>query len=172
MCIQSRRVRRSTGQSTRIGSRTGFALKTLLQIRSGGPSLRKRRSRLLGAGFTLIELMIVVAIMLILISMAVVSYGKFIQRSKEAVLMYDLRTMREMIDHYTADKEAAPQSVEDLSHAGYLREVPVDPMTRTKEWAPKYDIVFLGREQANTGVVDVSSKSTGTALDGTKYSEW
>jgi general secretion pathway protein G len=116
--------------------------------------------------------MIVITIMLILIGMAAASYGKFVQRSKEAVLMYDLRTMREMIDHYTGDKEAAPQSVEDLHHAGYLREVPVDPMTRTKEWEQKYDSVILGPDQGGTGLVDVSSKSTGTALDGTKYSEW
>jgi general secretion pathway protein G len=147
-------------------------LEILSQIRTGGPSPRKRRGRLLGAGFTLIELTLVITIMLILISMAAANYGKFVRRAEEAVLKHDLRTMREMIDHYTSDKEAAPQSVEDLCHAGYLREVPVDPMTRTKEWATKYHMVFLGREQPTAGVVDVSSKSTGTALDGTKYLEW
>jgi len=147
-------------------------LRLLLQIRTGNSSARKRCGVLLGAGFTLIELMIVITIILILIGMAAASYGKIVQRAKEAVLKYDLRTIREMIDHYTDDKQTAPQSVEDLSHAGYLREVPIDPVTRTKEWTPKYDSVFLGPDQPGTGMVDVSSKSTVTALDGTKYSDW
>ena len=127
---------------------------------------------MLEAGFTLIELMIVVTIVLILIGMAVANYAKIVRYTREAVLKYDLRTMREMIDHYTVDKETAPQSLEDLRSAGYLREVPVDPVTHSKEWAPKYDRVFLLPDQAGTGIVDVSSKSTATALDGTKYSDW
>lgn len=142
------------------------------KIRTGTSLMRKRRAGMLEPGFTLIELMIVITIMLILIGMAVASYGKFVQRAREAVLAYNLRTMREMIDRYTVDKEAAPQSIEELSRAGYLRGVPVDPMTRRKEWTEKYDSVSLGPDQANIGIVDVSSKSTGTALDGTKYSEW
>jgi len=117
-------------------------------------------------------LMIVITIVLILIGMAVANYAKVVQYTREAVLKYDLRTMREMIDHYTADKETVPQSLEDLSKAGYLREVPVDPVTNTKEWAPKYDSVSLFPDQTSTGIVDVSSKSTATALDGTKYSDW
>jgi len=144
----------------------------LSRIRTGKSSLRRRRSALLEKGFTLIELMIVVTIILILIGMAVANYAKVVQHTKEAVLKYDLRTMREMIDHYTVDKETAPQSLEDLSKAGYLREVPVDPVTHTKEWAPKYDKVSLFPDQASAGIVDVNSKSTATALDGTKYSDW
>jgi general secretion pathway protein G len=144
----------------------------LSKTRIGKSSLRKRRGGLLEAGFTLIELMIVITIMLILIGMAAANYGKFVQRANEAVLAYNLRTMREMIDHYTVDKQTTPQSLEDLSQAGYLRDVPVDPMTRRKEWTPKYDGVFVLPDQASIGIVDVSSKSTGTALDGTKYSEW
>jgi general secretion pathway protein G len=124
------------------------------------------------AGFTLIELMIVITIILILIGMAAARYDKAVQRAKEAVLKHNLRTMREMIDHYTVDTQTAPQSIEDLHHAGYLREVPVDPIARTKEWTPKYETVFLGPDQAGTGIVDVNSESTGTALDGTKYSDW
>jgi len=144
----------------------------LSQIRVGKSLLRRRRSVLREAGFTLIELMIVVTIVLILIGMAVANYAKIVQYTKEAVLKYDLRTMREMIDHYTVDKETAPQSLEDLSSAGYLREVPVDPVTHTKEWAPKYDSVPLFPDQASAGIVDVNSKSAATALDGTKYSDW
>ncbi len=144
----------------------------LSQIRSGNSSFRRRRGALLDAGFTLIELMIVITIVLILIGMAVANYAKVVQYTKEAVLKYDLRTMREMIDHYTVYKETAPQSLEDLSSAGYLREVPVDPVTHTKEWAPKYDSVPLFPDKASTGIVDVNSKSSATALDGTKYSDW
>ena len=147
-------------------------MKKLAQIRTGQPLLGKRGSSLLGAGFTLIELMIVVTIVLILIGMAAANYARVVQHAREAVLKYDLRIMREMIDHYTVDKETAPQSLEDLRSAGYLHEVPVDPVAHTKEWAPKYDSVVLLPNQASTGIVDVSSKSTGTALDGTKYSDW
>jgi len=144
----------------------------LSQIRTGKSLLRRRRSVLREAGFTLIELMIVVTIVLILIGMAVANYTRIVRYTREAVLKYDLRTMREIIDHYTVDKETAPQSLEDLSSAGYLREVPVDPVTHTKEWAPKYDSVPLFPDQASTGIVDVNSKSGATALDGTKYSDW
>jgi len=144
----------------------------LSQIRAGNLSLRRRHGALLETGFTLIELMIVITIVLILIGMAVANYTKIVQYTKEAALKYDLRTMREMIDHYTVDKETAPQSLEDLSQAGYLHEVPVDPVTHTKEWAPKYDSVPLFPDKASTGIVDVNSKSTATALDGTKYSDW
>ncbi len=147
-------------------------MKILSKIRAGKPLLRRRRGVMLEAGFTLIELMIVITIILILIGMAAGNYGRFVLQAREAVLKHNLRTIREMIDHYTEDKQTAPQSVEDLSHAGYLREVPVDPMTRTKEWLPKYDSVYVIPDQASTGIVDVSSKSTGTALDGTKYSDW
>ena len=144
----------------------------LLQIRTGDSPVRKRCGVPARAGFTLIELMIVITIILILIGMAAASYGTIVRQAREAVLKYDLRTMREMIDHYTDDKQTAPQSLEDLSHAGYLREIPIDPMTRAKEWMPKYDSVYLGTDQTNTGLVDVSSKSGGTALDGTMYSDW
>jgi len=147
-------------------------LKRVPHIWVGGLSLKKRRGGLLESGFTLIELMIVIKIILILIGMAAPRYDKFVQGAKEAVLKYNLRTMREMIDHYTEDKQSAPQSVEDLHHAGYLREVPVDPVTRTREWSAKYDNVFLGPDQSGSGMVDVSSTSTATALDGTKYSDW
>jgi general secretion pathway protein G len=124
------------------------------------------------AGFTLIELMIVVMIILILVGMAVVDYTKTIRRAQEAVLKYDLRILRETIDHYTEDNEAAAQSVEDLRAAGYLRAVPVDPMTCSRGWNEKYSSVFPGTARAATGLVDVSSMSKRTALDGTNYSDW
>src|SRR5258705_11187361 len=106
----------------------------LSQIRAGNLSLRRRHGALLETGFTLIELMIVITIVLILIGMAVANYTKIVQYTKEAVLKYDFRTMREMIDHYTVDKENAPQSLEDLNQAGYMHEVPGEPVTHNKGW--------------------------------------
>jgi len=161
------------GRNIQIGSSNkDLKLRMLSQIGTGRSSSPRRCSLLLEKGFTLIELMIVVTIVLILIGMAAANYAKVVQYTREAVLKFDLRTMREMIDHYTVDKETAPQSLEDLSSAGYLREVPVDPVAHNKEWAAKYDSVPLPPDQASTGIVDVNSKSTATALDGTKYSDW
>jgi general secretion pathway protein G len=147
-------------------------LKVLLQIRTGWQSLRKRCGGLCNAGFTIIELMIVISIILILIGIAAAKYDQVVLRSKEAVLKTDLRTMRDAIDNYTLDKQAAPQSVDDLSQAGYLREVPVDPMTRAKDWVPQYDSVVLSPEQSTTGMVDVHSNSARVSSDGRPYSEW
>jgi general secretion pathway protein G len=125
------------------------------------------------AGFTLIELMIVVSIILILIGVAAMKYDRVIQHSKEAVLRTDLRTLRDAIDHYTLDKQAAPQSVDDLQQAGYLRAVPVDPMTQAKDWVPQFDSVVLTPEQTTTGMVDVHSNSNRVSpFDGTPYNEW
>ena len=147
-------------------------MRTVSRVQKDRSVLLKHDGLLLEVGFTLIELMIVITIILILVGIAAANYGKFVQRTREAVLKHDLRTMREMIDRYTADRETLPQSVQDLCSAGYLREVPVDPITSTKEWSTRYGSVSLSPDRATPGIVDVSSKSTGTALDGTKYSDW
>jgi general secretion pathway protein G len=139
-------------------------------VKWGAP--RQRRFSVFEGGFTLIELMIVIAIILILIGMAVPRYDRIVQHSKEAVLKHNLETIRDVIDQYTLDKQAAPQSVEELAQAGYLREVPADPIVRTRDWVPQFDSVVLIPEQTHAGIVNVHSKSTGTALDGTKYSDW
>lgn len=123
-------------------------------------------------GFTLIELMIVVSIILILIGVAAMKYDRVIQHANEAALRTNLRTMRDAIDHYTLDKQAAPQSVDDLQQAGYLRFVPVDPITHAKDWVPQFDTVVLSPEQTTTGMVDVHSGSSKTSSEGTPYSEW
>ena len=95
------------------------------------------------------------------------------QRSKEAVLRTDLRTLRDAIDHYTLDKQAAPQSPDDLQQAGYLREVPLDPMTHAKDWVPEFDSVVLSPDQTSTGMVNVHSNSNQTSpFDGTPYNQW
>jgi general secretion pathway protein G len=133
----------------------------------------KRQGGWLDAGFTLIELMIVITIILILIGMAVGRYDKSVQKANEAVLRHNLQTIRTSIDNYTLDKQAAPQSIDDLVQAGYLRSVPTDPMTRAKDWVPQYDSVVLSAEQTTTGMVDVHSNSGRVSpFDQTPYNEW
>jgi general secretion pathway protein G len=136
------------------------------QLRKGG---RERGNR----GFTLLELMIVMTIIAILIGIAAIRYDKVVQHSKEAVLKTDLRTIRDAIDNFTLDKQAAPQSVDDLQQAGYLRSVPVDPMTNAKDWVPRFDSVVLSPDQTTTGMVDVHSNSPRVSpFDNTPYNEW
>ena len=143
------------------------------QIRANRSSLRKGHDGLLGAGFTLIELMIVITIILILVGIAVGRYEQSVQKANEAVLRHNLQTIRSSIDNYTLDKQAAPQSLEDLVQAGYLRSVPTDPMTRAKDWVPQYDSVVLSPEQTSTGMVDVHSNSARVSpFDKTPYNEW
>jgi general secretion pathway protein G len=148
-------------------------LNIVAQIRMGRPELRKRSGALLRAGFTLIELMIVITIILILIGMAAQRYEKSVQRSREAALKQNLWVMRQAIDNYTLDKQAAPQSLDDLVQAGYLRSVPTDPMTRGKDWVPQFDSVVLSPDQTSTGMVDVhSSSSQVSPFEKTPYNEW
>ncbi len=143
------------------------------QIRTGRSSQRERHVRLLGAGFTLIELMIVITIILILIGMAAQRYDTTVQHAREATMKQDLWVMRQAIDNYTLDKQAAPQSLEDLVQAGYLRRVPKDPMTRAADWVPQFDTVVLSPDQSSTGMVDVhSSSSRVSPIENTPYNEW
>ncbi len=141
-------------------------------IRTGRSSQRERRGRLLGAGFTLIELMIVITIILILIGMAAQRYDTTVQHAREATMKQDLWVMRQAIDNYTLDKQAAPQSLEDLVQAGYLRRVPKDPMTQAADWVPQFDTVVLSPDQSSTGIVDVHSSSPRVSLENTPYNEW
>jgi general secretion pathway protein G len=134
---------------------------------------RKRSARCFSTGFTLIELMIVIAIIFILLGLAVGRYDMTVQRSREAVLKHDLQVLREAIDNFTLDKQAAPQSLDDLQQAGYLREVPADPITQAKDWVPQFDNVVLSPDQVTTGMVDVHSNSGQTSrFDGTPYNQW
>lgn len=139
-----------------------------------GNAARKRGAKFgAGPGFTLIEMMIVIMIIVILMGMAAQRYDKTVQRSHEAVLKHDLLVMREAIDNYTLDKQAAPQSLDDLQSAGYLREVPVDPVTHAKDWVPQFDNVVMSPDQVTTGIVDVhSSSSLNSPFEGTPYSSW
>ncbi len=123
-------------------------------------------------GFTLIELMIVMAILSILIGMAALVYDKVIRHAREATLKQDLQTMRQAIDNYTLDKQQAPQSLQDLVDAHYLREIPIDPVCRTNDWEVHISDIVLSPDQTSTGVDDVHSGCQQTALDGTSYTTW
>jgi general secretion pathway protein G len=139
----------------------------------GGMKRGKRGARLSAAGFTMIEMMIVVAIIFILLGLAAGRYEMTIKRTREAVLKHDLQVMREAIDNFTLDKQAAPQSLDDLQQAGYIREVPLDPMTSAKDWDPVFDNVVMSPDQVTTGMVDVHSHSSATSpFDGTAYNTW
>ena len=132
-------------------------------------TLRKHRSR----GFTLIELMIVISVMLILISFAIPAYNQSVLRAKESVLRQNLFTLRSLISQYTLDKQKAPQSLDDLVQAGYLKQIPVDPMTAKNDtWTVDQEDSLLSVDQQETGISDVHSGSSQISTDGTAYSTW
>jgi general secretion pathway protein G len=134
---------------------------------SGKPRLRRI------AGFTFVELMVVIAIIVIIISMAIPIYSKTIVRSKESVLKNNLFTLRTVIDNYTYDKQKAPQSLQDLVTEGYLRDVPIDPMTDSNQtWKTIMEDASQSVNQTEPGIFDVKSGSDKMGLDGTPYSEW
>ena len=133
------------------------------------------RRALAERGFTLIELMIVVSIIMILIGIAAGMYQRSVQRAKEATLRSDLSVMRQAIDHYTLDKETAPQALEDLVNpqSQYLREIPTDPMTNAKNWRVEFGDTVMSPDQSATGIVDVHSNSDKvSAFNGTPYNTW
>jgi general secretion pathway protein G len=123
-------------------------------------------------GFTLIELMIVISIIIILIGMAAGMYTKTVLHARESVLKKDLQTMREAIDNYTLDKQQAPQSLQDLVDARYLRQIPVDPINQQTDWVLHYSDTVLSTDQTTTGVDDVHSGSDQVGSDGTPYNTW
>ncbi len=125
------------------------------------------------AGFTFVELMVVITIIVIIISMAIPIYSKTILRSKESVLKNNLFTLRTVIDNYTYDKQKAPQSLQDLVSDGYLRDVPMDPMTGSNDtWKTIMEDASQSVDQTQPGIFDVKSGSDKTSLDGTLYSDW
>jgi general secretion pathway protein G len=144
---------------------TGSRPNPIHEATSRGKARRER-------GFTLIELMIVISIILILIGIAAGMYQKSILHAREAVLKQDLQTMRQSIDNYTLDKQQAPQSLDELVDAHYLREVPVDPISRQKDWVTHIGDTVLSPEQSGTGIDDVHSGSDQIGSNGEPYNSW
>ena len=135
-----------------------------------------RANRNTGArGFTLLELMIVISMLLILVSIAAPMYRQQILHSREAVLRQNLFTLRTLISQYTLDKQKAPQSLEDLVSAQYLKQIPVDPMTGAADWTADQtpeDMISSPDQQDEGGIDDVHSSSTQIGTTGTAYNTW
>ncbi len=123
-------------------------------------------------GFTLVELIVVITIVVILVTMAIPIYSNTIRRSKESVLRQNLFTLRTVIDNYTYDKQKAPQALQDLVREGYLRDVPLDPITGRNDWRVVMEDAAQSVNQSEPGIYNVLSSSDKTSLDGTPFSEW
>jgi general secretion pathway protein G len=141
------------------------------QSGSAATLLTTHRSLLTEQGFTLLELMIVISIIIILAAVALPQYQRTIMHARETVLRDDLYKIRSLIDQYSADKGKLPQSLDDLVTAGYMRQVPVDPITENKEWT-----IVTGDDpyssEGGSGITDVHSASGEVSTEGTPYSEW
>jgi len=125
------------------------------------------------AGFTLVELMIVMAIIAILMMVAVPRFAAAVRMAREAVLKEDLFTIRGAIDSYTMDKQKAPQSLDDLVQEGYLKSIPEDPMTKSAStWVTDSGDALHSIDQTDPGIDDVHSGSQESGSDGSAYSSW
>ncbi len=124
-------------------------------------------------GFTLIELMIVLAIIAIIMGIAIPNYRIHVLHARESVLRQDLFTLRSTIDQYTLDKQKAPQSLQDLVTAGYLRVIPKDPITNSADtWVTVQEDTYMSVDQSSPGITDVHSGSDAISTDGTPYNTW
>ena len=131
------------------------------------------KTRFRQRGFTLIELMVVISIIVILLSLAIPNYQGSILHARETSLRQDLYTLRSLIDQYTLDKQKAPQSLQDLVQAGYIKELPRDPFTNSRDsWVPVTDDTIMSPDQTEPGIVDVHSGSDQNSSEGTAYSSW
>ena len=137
---------------------------------------RAARSKLRSIlGFTMLELMVVIAIIMILLGLAAGRYQRSLLRSKEAVLHQDLRIMRDAIQQYTMDKESPPASIEDLVSAKYLQQVPTDPITQQAQWdtVPDDGTLLTPEQTTTSGIMDVHSKSNEISpFENTAYNTW
>lgn len=125
------------------------------------------------AGFTLMELLIVMAVIAILTAVAIPKFSASLKMAREAVLREDLHVMRAAIDSYTMDKQKAPQSLDDLVQEGYLKEIPIDPMTHTKDtWVTDSGDSLHSLDQTDGGIDDVHSGDQEEGSDGQTYNTW
>jgi general secretion pathway protein G len=132
-----------------------------------------RRRRAADSGYTLIELLIVLSLIMIIASVALAQYRNSVILAREAVLKADLHQMREAIDQYYADKGKYPDTLEALVSETYLREIPVDPFTNSRSsWQTVPADPQPGAVTASPGIYDVKSTADGTALDGSRYTDW
>ena len=148
--------------------------RTLMRKYSGGGHVeRPAASESACSGFTLIELIIVMTIIGLLTAIAIPSYLNSVRKAREAVLREDLHTMRGAIDSYTVDKEQAPQSLDDLVQAGYLKSMPIDPMTNKADtWTTSQSDNMTNISETQGGIDDVHSGSQALASDGSTYNNW
>ena len=144
-----------------------------LRTEDFGPGTEARPTRRGASGFTMIELLVVLTLIVVLASLGMVQYQNSVQRAREATLKENLFRMRDAIDQYYADKSKYPGALADLVSEGYIREVPEDPMTHTRDsWQTTQAEPDPGNPSSAAGIYDVKSGSEATALDGTKYSDW
>jgi general secretion pathway protein G len=164
--------------TTPTGSGVGLpacaAPKALGNRQTSSDSEREARATPLRSsrGFTFVEMMVVITIIVILITIAIPIYQKSIIRAREAVLRNNLTTLRTVIDNYTYDKMKAPQTLDDLVSDGYLKRIPLDPIANTDQWKQVMEDASQAVNQAEPGIFDVHSTSDKISLDGTPYSSW
>ena len=146
---------------------------SLLAARSGERQFLNRCRRATIAGFTLLELLLVVAITVVIVGLAAPKYERSVQRAHETALHNDLRVIREAIQQFTLDNEVAPQTLDDLVAGGCLREVPTDPITHRKDWVSDTNSTLLNPDQTTTGVNNVhSAASSISPFELTTYNTW
>jgi general secretion pathway protein G len=162
-----------------FGEPAGFSNTNMREAQLTLPAQRQRlkevsvRRHTAQSGFTLVELMVVMSIIGILMLLAVPSYVSAVKHAQEAVLREDLHVMRTAIDSYTMDKQKAPQSLDDLIQDGYLKQLPEDPMTHSKDtWVTDQSQNLYSLDQTDPGVDDVHSGSTEQGSNGQPYNTW
>jgi general secretion pathway protein G len=141
--------------------------------KSSNPQIpRSSNPQILDRGFTIIELLVVLSIIVVLATIGMTQYRSSVIRANEAVLMEDLFRLRDAIDQYSADTGQYPSALDALVSDGYIRAIPKDPFTKNTDWQTIPSEADPNNPSAPPGVYNVKSSSDQTALDGTKYSDW